>query len=203
MTPPDLSIIGEITSETTRQIADVLRRSKGQPVHIEINSIGGQAFQGIAGFNALREHGRATVTVTGLAASAAVTIALGGANIRMYRNSMMMIHFSSMLTVGGSQAHRNSADMLEKMDSEYVRLVAGVTGHPDARVRAWLEQETWLTAQDAVDLNFADEVIEFDRADLVPVAQSQRDLWSKFTRMPADIRAIFESTSQNDLNQPA
>lgn len=192
MNPPDLSIIGEITSDTTRQIVDFLRRSKGQPVHIEINSGGGYAFEGIASFNAIRKHRQVTCTVTGLAASAAGTIALGCAKIRMYRNSMMMHHFTRSLTFGGAAEHRHEADLLETLDNQYVQLVAEVTGHPDARIRSWLEDETWLTPQEAVDLNFADEIIESDHADFAPVAKSQRELLSKFRHLPNDLKAIVE-----------
>lgn len=194
MISTDLSITGEITSDgTVRQINEVLLHSAGQPVHIEINSAGGEAFAGIAGFNAIRQHGRVTISVTALAASAAATIALAGATIRMHRNSMMMIHSASLITFGNSGAHRKSTQVLDKLDGEYTRLVAQVTGHPEARVRAWLEAETWMTAEEAVELNFADEIIETGEADLVPVATSQRALLQQFRHVPGDLAALVRA----------
>lgn len=194
MNAPDLSITSEITSDgTVRQINEVLQLSAGQPVHIEINSAGGEAFAGIAGFNAIRQHGRVTISVTGLAASAAATIALAGATIRMHRNSLMMIHSASVITFGNAGEHRKSTQVLDKLDGEYTRLVAQVTGHPEARVRAWLEAETWMTAEEAVGLNFADEIIETGDAELAPVAKSQRELLSKFRHVPDDLAAMVQA----------
>lgn len=194
MTSPDLTILGEINSDTTRQIAGALQGKPGAPVHIEINSAGGDAFAGISGFNAIRQHGRVTTSVTGLAASAAATIALAGATIRMHRSALLMIHSASLLTIGDAREHRKSTGVLDKIDGEYTRLVAQVTGHPEARVRAWLEAETWMTAEEAVELNFADEVIDAGAADMVPVARSQRALLSKFRHVPGDLAALAEVT---------
>jgi ATP-dependent protease ClpP protease subunit/transcriptional regulator with XRE-family HTH domain len=192
VTRPDLTITGEITGETSKQIAAMCQGSGGGSLNFEINSAGGDAFAGIAGFNAIRQHGRVTISVTALAASAAATIALAGATIRMHRNALMMIHSANLVTFGNASEHEKSAAMLSTFDGEYVRMVAQVTGHPEARVRAWLEAETWMTAEEAVELNFADEIIETGEADLAPVARSQRDLLSQFRHVPGDLAALAD-----------
>lgn len=93
---------------------------------------------------------------------------------------------------------------MEKLDNLHVQMVASLTGHPEERIRSWLEDETWLTPQEAVDLNFADEVIQSDHADFAPVAKSQRELLSKFRHVPTDLKAIVEGMAQGDPNtQPA
>jgi ATP-dependent protease ClpP protease subunit len=146
---------------TAAALAEALARAGGGPVEIVVNSPGGIATEGAAMHAELRRHaGRKTVLVAGLAASAASLVAMAGDEIVMAEGALMMIHDPAGMTWGPAAAHRHTAGVLDKMTATYARLYATASGHPVARVARWMADETWMTAAEAVALNFADRAIE-------------------------------------------
>lgn len=153
---------GECT--TAKMVKDQLKSIGKAPVLVTINSPGGDAFEGIAIYNLLREHaGKVTVNVLGLAASAASIIAMAGDTIRMGEGAFLMIHSSSGLVMGNQQDMREFADLLQSIDDSVANLYAARTGKSVAAITEMMEKETWLSAGEAIKSGFADTSISDDK----------------------------------------
>lgn len=163
----ELILDGVIASEswlrdevTPKMFREDLEQHPGD-VTVRINSPGGDVSAGVAIYNYLNEHeGVVTVKVDGLAASIASLIAMAGDKIVMLPGSMMMVHLPWTFAAGNSDDMAQVVEMLEKTGESMVPIYAARTGLSEERVNELLKAETWMTAQDAVDLGFADEAIE-------------------------------------------
>ena len=129
-------------------------------IECRINSMGGNAFDGIAIMNALKDHpAEVTVKVDGLAASAASIIAMAGDTIEMGEGSFLMVHRASGFVYGQADDMLKTAEILKKADGEIIDVYARRTGKPVETVRAWVDAETWFTGQEAVEAGLADKVV--------------------------------------------
>lgn len=148
---------------TAKRIAAALRGMGPGPVVVNINSPGGDFFEGLAIYNALREHdGAVEVRILGLAASAASIIAMAGDEIKIGRAAFLMIHNTWVLAAGDRHAMREVADWLEPFDRAAANLYAVRTGKSAKNVGELLDTETWLGGQDAIDQGFADSLLATD-----------------------------------------
>jgi ATP-dependent Clp endopeptidase proteolytic subunit ClpP len=142
------------------EFAQELAANKDKQIHCRINSVGGEVFAGIAIHNMLQTHpGGARCTVEGLAASAASIIAMAGSKTTMLRGAMMMIHNPSALASGEASELRKTADVLDQISTSLVAIYQLKTGKSAEELQAMLDAETWMSAQEAVDQGFADEVL--------------------------------------------
>jgi len=152
------------------EFAQELAAHKDKRVHCRINSVGGDVFAGIAIHNMLQTHpGGARCTVEGLAASAASVIAMAGSKTTMLRGAMLMIHNPSALATGEASELRKTADVLDQIRSSLVSIYEAKTGKPAEELQAMLDAETWLSAEEAVEQGFADEVF----GEVVPQARGE------------------------------
>lgn len=136
-----------------------------------INSGGGDAFAGQAIHSMLKRHkAQVNVYVDGLAASIASVIAMAGDKVIMPRNAMMMIHNPWTWGFGDARAFREIADRLDKIRESLVVVYEGKSGMERERIIELLDAETWMTADEAVEMGFADEIEESK-----PVAASIAD----------------------------
>lgn len=148
---------GGIDAKTVKARLDAIGK---KDVVVLLNTPGGDAFEGIAIYNLLREHkGRVTVAVLGLAASAGSIIAMAGDQIRMHEASQLMIHSAWGLVAGNKNDLREFADTLDKMDAAMAGLYASRTGIPADKVKAMMDAETWMSAEEAVEAKFADIIV--------------------------------------------
>src|SRR5690606_4620718 len=130
------------------------------PLHVKINSPGGDVFDGIAIYNMLADYnGPVTVTVDGLAASAASFIAMAGSTVQMNRAAQMMIHDASGFAFGNAADMRAMAALRAQVSDTAAGIYAARTGRPVDELRDAMLTETWYTAQAAVDAGLADEMI--------------------------------------------
>lgn len=130
-------------------------------INVRINSPGGDVFDGIAIHNAFQRHpATVNVHIDGLAASIASVIAMAGDTIIMAENALMMIHNPHGFAMGEAADMRKTADLLDKAKESLVNTYLSRAG--DAQDRAGLEklmdEETWFTAEEAVDAGLADTV---------------------------------------------
>jgi ATP-dependent Clp protease protease subunit len=135
-------------------------------IHLRINSPGGDVFQGIAIYNALKAHrAKVVVHVDGIAASIASIIALAGDEILIAKNAMLMIHKATALAWGTAEGLRRTAEMLDKLENAtIVSTYVDATGQSEDQIRTWMEAETWFDAEEAVDHGFCDEVEDHEGA---------------------------------------
>lgn len=147
---------GDGTGFTDRDVIDALADIGPGDVTVRLNSGGGYVKDGVAIYNALRGHpGKVTISVDGIAASSASVIAMAGNSIVMRTGALMMIHDPSGFTFGNAEAHRGTADVLDKMADVIAGVYALRTGEPVAAMRDLMKTETWLDADEAVEFGFA------------------------------------------------
>jgi ATP-dependent protease ClpP protease subunit len=152
-------------------------------VEVFVNSPGGIATEGAAMLAELERHGEVTVHIVGMAASAASLAAMGGKRILMHSAALFMIHDPSGFTFGPADQHRAAADTLDKMSDTYARAYARATGHSVDRIKAWMKAETWLTADEALELNLCDEIEGTETAEPVFAAFD----YSRFFNPPNEL----------------
>lgn len=145
---------------TAKRIAGALRAIGERPVAVNINSPGGNVFEGIAIYNLLQEHkARVTVNVLGLAASIASVIAMAGDEIRIGRAGFLMIHNSWVVAAGDRHAMRDVADWLEPFDQALNSVYASRTGLATGELGKMMDKETWLSGAQAIEQGFADDFL--------------------------------------------
>lgn len=159
----EISIYDEIGmwGVTAKDFISDLKSNKGKKVTLSINSPGGSVFDALAIYNALRSHGSdITVKVIGVAASAASLIAMAGDKIIMPENTFMMIHNPISGVYGNAGDMREIADTLDKIAQSLIGTYVARTGLTEGEVKDLLDAESWLSAEEAVALGFADEMEE-------------------------------------------
>jgi len=163
----ELILEGVIASEswwddevTPKMFRDELSQYPGA-LTVRINSPGGDVSAGVSMYNMLNEHdGEVTVKVDGMAASIASLIAMAGDKIVMLPGSMMMVHNPWTFAAGNADDMEQVVEMLKKTGESMLPIYVARTGQSEEKIKELLKAETWMTAQDAVDLGFADEAIE-------------------------------------------
>jgi ATP-dependent protease ClpP protease subunit len=142
---------------TAKRVAGALRGIGKADVTVNINSPGGDMFEGLAIYNLLREHpGAVTVKIMGLAASAASIIAMAGDRVEMGLGSFLMIHNSWGMVVGNQNDMRSAAETFAEFDAAMADIYAAHTGLGTGEIAAMMSAEKWLRAAEAVEMNFAD-----------------------------------------------
>ena len=130
-------------------------------IDLRLNSPGGSVFDAVAIYNALKRHpGEITVWIDGIAASAASYIAMAGDTIVMPENAFLMIHDPSGLVMGTAEDMRSTAEALDKVKGSLTQGYAAKSGKSDDEIATLMAAETWLDAQDALDLGFIDRIAE-------------------------------------------
>lgn len=170
---------------------------KVNTINLRINSPGGDVFDGLAIYNQLKSHpARVVVDVDGLAASIASIIAMAGDEIRMAGNAMMMIHNPHGMAIGDSTEMQRVAALLNQVKGNLADTYAARTGNVRATLETWMNDETWLTAEAAVQHGFADSITQEQR-----VAASF-NLLSHYRNVPAALRRpqAVQPPARRDIN---
>lgn len=150
---------------------------------VRISSDGGDVWQGRTIYSLLQQHpAKIVVHVDGLAASIASLIAMAGDEIRMADGSFMMIHKASALAYGNDDELRDTIELLKVIDTTLVDTYVARTGQTKEKVKAMLGAETWLTADQAKSLGFADTVVGHART----AARVRAD--AGYRRIPTSLR---------------
>jgi ATP-dependent Clp endopeptidase proteolytic subunit ClpP len=137
-----------------------LRGIETDTIDLHINSPGGAVFDGMAIFNAIRNHpARVKVVIDGVAASAASFIAMAGDEVVAERNATMMIHDGIGVAVGNAKDLRELSTLLDKFSDNIAAIYAERAGGTTQAWRERMRAETWYSAQEAKDAGLVDEVI--------------------------------------------
>lgn len=151
---------------TARRVASALRTLGAGPVTVNVNSPGGDMFEGLAIYNLLREHkGEVTVKVLGLAASAASVIAMAGDTVQIARAGFLMIHNAWVVSMGNRNDLREVADWLEPFDAAMADIYAARTGSEVKAMAKLMDAEAWIGGTRAVEDGFADELLPSDQVE--------------------------------------
>ncbi|QNP21073.1 head maturation protease, ClpP-related [Providencia rettgeri] len=161
-----LDVIGEDywgEGVTTKRISGALRAIGNNDVVVNINSPGGDMFEGLAIYNLLRAHsGKVTVNILGIAASAASIIAMAGDEIHMGRGAFLMIHNCWSIGVGNRHDFAKLAADLEPFDKSMADIYVARSGQSESVVSKMMDDETYIASSDAIAKGFADGLLAAD-----------------------------------------
>lgn len=163
-----LYIYGDITSikwfendvcvyDLAKEIGDL----NGKALTVRINSYGGEVAEGLAIYNLLKSYeGEVTTICDGFACSAASVVFMAGAKRIMPRSSLLMIHNAWTWASGDADGLRKAADDLEKITQPSVEIYTSVSNLDADEIKAMMDAETWIDADEALDYGFATEISE-------------------------------------------
>lgn len=125
-----------------------------------INSPGGDCVAAAQIYNMLTDYkGNVTVKIDGIAASAASVIAMAGDTVLMSPVSMMMIHNPATMAFGDHAEMQKAIEMLAEVKESIINAYVIKTGQSRAKLSHLMDAETWMDANKAVELGFADDIL--------------------------------------------
>ena len=179
MTERTLFLNGTIAEEswfdddvTPQLFKDELNSGTGD-ITVWINSPGGDCVAAAQIYNMLMDYkGSVTVKIDGIAASAASVIAMAGTKVLVSPVSMLMIHNPMTVVFGNSAEMQKAIDMLASVKDSILNAYEIKTGLSRTKLSHLMDAETWMDANKAIELGFADEIMQRSAiTDEVPVPQ--------------------------------
>ena len=131
---------------------------------IWLNSPGGDCIAASQIYTMLMDYkGTVTVKIDGIAASAASVIAMAGTTVLMAPTALMMVHNPLTVAIGDSEEMKKAIDMLSEVKESIINAYEIKTGLSRAKLSHLMDAETWLNANKAIELGFADEILEDEK----------------------------------------
>lgn len=159
---------------TAKSVTRQLRAIGDRPVEVQINSPGGDMFEGIAIYNVLREHPQeVTIKVMGMAASAASIIAMAGDRVEIGAASFLMIHNCWVLAIGNRHDMAEVSEWLAPFDRAMAEVYAARSGRSVDECAAWMDAETYMSGSVALERGFADALLPSDQVVEDPEARTE------------------------------
>lgn len=182
---------------------DLYRLGKNGPITIRVNSPGGDVFAGSVMRSILAAYpGHKTMIVTGMAASAAVAIVMAGDTVKIFDTAQMMIHEAAFQVFYA----RLDVPTLEQMTAELKvtnaslrDVYAAQTGIPAREIAKMMAATTWMSANDAVSMGFADEVLAGGK---FRGSQQMFNALKKYPNVPAALLAMAQPTEEDPEPTP-
>jgi ATP-dependent Clp protease, protease subunit len=171
----EIDIFGDIDSwwgYNLNQLRYELSAIQGNELTVNISTYGGDFFEALAIGGILESLQKNVTTIGyGIVASAGTVILLSGKKRKMAKNAFFMIHNPTALAGGEASEMRKTADLLDKIQSQLVdiyvtaieksgKLIDGDREATAKKVQKWVEDETWFTADEALQYGFIDEITE-------------------------------------------
>ena len=158
---------GEISDETWwgDEITPAMFKSelfsdKGD-ITIWLNSPGGDCIAASQIYDMLMEYPHnVTVKIDGIAASAASVIAMAGTKVLMAPTALMMVHNPLTIAIGDTDEMQKAISMLDEVKESIINAYQVKTNQSRAKISHWMDAETWMNANKAIELGFADGVLE-------------------------------------------
>ncbi len=186
---------------TAKRVAGALRAIGDTDVVVNLNSPGGDMFEGIAIYNLLRAHKhKVTVNVLGWAASAASIIAMAGDEIAMGTGTFIMIHNAWGGVIGNRHDMREAAGLFDSFDAALADIYEARTGSARADIEAMMDAETFMGPADALKAGFADTVsADINAPDAQNSDTKDRGLMARRQTEAALARAGFTRQARSDM----
>jgi len=197
---------------TAKRMSAALRSiGADKDVVVNVNSPGGDFFEGAAIYNLLAQHeGKVTVNVIGLAASAASVIAMAGDVINISKVGFLMIHNAWSIVVGNRHDLMETSKTLEAFDKSMIGLYSSRTGLDEEEIEKMMDKDTWINSADAMEKGFADaeigvKKVQGEDSEKQKKAQARRTIEMSlaregFSRKERD--EIFQKASVRDAAEP-
>ena len=157
---------------TPKKVNEALREANGEDIDVYINSPGGDVFAGSEIYTALREYaGKVRIKIVGIAASAASVVAQAGES-EISPTGMFMIHNVQTTTSGDYNDMFHSGETLLSANQGIINAYLEKTGMSQERLQELMDQETYMSAQQAVEMGFVDKVMFQDISPVLVNASS-------------------------------
>ncbi|EAW1595206.1 Clp protease ClpP [Salmonella enterica subsp. enterica] len=213
----ELTLYDAIFGDVAKNLAADIAKAGKLPLTLAIHSPGGSTVDGFMVANALSRYpGYVTARIDGIAASMATIVACAARRVTMASNAWYMIHNPWGMAGGDAEEFRKNADLLERTQTQMIAAYAKKTGLGDDEIRALMDAETWMTADEAKEKGFVDEIYPSEDSEAFSGAtfyaaldnfqnapQAVKDLLkpNPATDKPEDISRIFSSCAKADANE--
>lgn len=162
---------------SAKSITDQFPEDISEDITLEVNSNGGLVTVGSEIYTALKNYdGHVTVEVTGMAASAASVAIMGADTVKISPTAQIMIH-KALLTraSGNSDDLEKAVNALKSSDQSIINAYVSKTGLSEDEIFEMMKNETFMSANEAIEKGFADELMTFEK-DLGAVASLESGL---------------------------
>ena len=203
MAKVSIDILGEISESVNsyNSVRAKINQANGQPINLTISSGGGSVTEGMGIADLVANYPEeTTATGIGLVASIATVVLLAADNVKMTENAFMMIHRPWSYTMGNADELEATAELLDKMEAKLLDIYTasvikrkGEQKNLKEIITNMMAAETWLTAQEALEFGFIDEIVKVGEKniDMLPLQNSL----NKFLNVPA---ALLNNTKKED-----
>lgn len=180
---------------TPAMFRDELNAGKG-PVTLWLCSPGGDCIAASQIYAMLMDYPHdVTVKIDGIAASAASVIAMAGTTVLIAPTALMMVHNPATLAMGDHRDMEKAIDMLASVKESIINAYEIKTGLPRKRLSQMMEEETWMDASKAIELGFADGMLQ--REGQLTVTNSAPFL---FSQRAVDAALVNKLTGSQQVN---
>ena len=179
---------------TPQLFKDELNSGTGD-ITVWINSPGGDCVAAAQIYNMLMDYkGNVTVKIDGIAASAASVIAMAGTEVLMSPVSTMMIHNPATVAMGDHNEMQKAIEMLNEVKESIINAYEIKTGLSRAKLSHLMDSETWMNANKAIELGFADGIIS---RNAFPEKEDDEDEEEKEKKNPCENSILFSRKAVN------
>lgn len=204
-----LELYGTIAEEswfdddvTPKMFKEELNAGEGD-ITVWINSPGGDCVAASQIYSMLMDYkGNVTIKIDGIAASAASVIAMAGTKVLMAPTALMMIHNPATMAFGNHEDMQKAIEMLDEVKESIINAYELKTGQSRAKLSHLMDAETWMNANKAIELGFADDILTDEKlaVDVPAYAFSGRAVE---TRLLSKITAKAKTFEKKEENAPA
>lgn len=163
----EIKIFGEIgegwfgDGVTLDSVKTQLEGIKAKKINVLISSLGGDVNHALAIHDILKmSNAEITTEIVGATASSGTIIAMAGKERKMSNNALFLSHNAWMLAVGNADQLRKQADDLDAFNDRIINIYQKVTGKSREQVKALMDEEKWIDAENAKDFGFVTETFE-------------------------------------------
>lgn len=182
-----------------------IRDSGAQNLNVHISSPGGNVDDALAMYEYLKGFsGNTTAILTGIVASAATVIALGAKKVQMAKSALFMIHNPIAGVYGNAAEMRTQADLNDKVEGQIIDIYKARTNAngknlKTSQIKSMLDAETWMTAQEALDNGFVDEIITSGAK--MQDAKLSAIYNMGYKHIPENIKDLFDNNNSDNMKE--
>lgn len=152
----DIGFFGITAKDFKRDIAAL---GESEPLHVHINSDGGEMMEGNEIYNILLAHkGKVRVSIGAIAASMASVIAMAGDEVSIADNGFFMIHNPWTIAMGDAEDLEKSVEILNNLKDTIIKAYSRHTSLSDKEISDLMDEETWMTSEEALADGFVDSI---------------------------------------------